>query len=544
MGKNLWLTGVFLIMLLGQLQAQRDSLLAPPAKGFTDSTNMLQILRSARLNIEKIDSVTTQQSLAGNVLVRQGTTLFYADSAVINQFTSLMQAYGNIHINDNDSLHTYSKYLRYLGRDRKAFLRDNVRLVDSKGSTLTTSELEYDLNTQIAIYKKGGKVVNEKTVLTSKEGEYNGYTKDVMFRKEVVLKDPGYTIYSDSLLYNSETEIVRFVAPTTILNEGRIIYTRDGYYDLKAKKAFFSKRPQIIDSATSIIADEMAFDDKDGLGQFRGRVVYVDTVNNVSIISNQLFVNKKESSFLATEKPLMILAQEGDSTYISADTLYSAKLSKISEKRIIPVIRDTSEGYSPPDLLGKDSSMNRFFEAWRNVRIFSDSAQAICDSMFYAGTDSAFRLYYNPVLWSSDSQITADTIFLFTKNKKSEKLDAFFNGFIIQKVGPNQFNQVRGNTVNAWFEEGNIDYVRAKGAAETVYYALDEENKFIGMNRATSDAIDMFFEERKAKKVTFINDLKGVTYPIRQIPPEEALLRGFNWQDSRRPKTKFELFGL
>jgi hypothetical protein len=178
------------------------------------------------------------------------------------------------------------------------------------------------------------------------------------------------------------------------------------------------------------------------------------------------------------------------------------------------------------------------------VRIFSDSAQAVCDSMFYAGTDSSFRLYYDPVLWSSDSQITADTIFMFTRDKKTEKLEAFYNGFVIQKVGPNQFNQVRGNTVNAWFDDGNIDYVRAKGAAETVYYALDEEDKFIGMNRATSDAIDMFFEDRKAKKVTFINDLKGVTYPIRQVPADEDRLRGFNWQESRRPKTKFELFGL
>jgi hypothetical protein len=211
---------------------------------------------------------------------------------------------------------------------------------------------------------------------------------------------------------------------------------------------------------------------------------------------------------------------------------------------MVPVLKDTSEGYEKPDLLGKDSSMNRFFEAWRNVRIFSDSAQAVCDSMFYAGTDSVFRLYRDPVLWSSESQITADTIYLFTKDQKTDRLQAFFNGFVINKVGGNQFNQVRGNTVNAWFKDGAIDYVRAKGRAESVYYAMDSEDGFVGMNRATSDAIDMFFEEQKPKKVKFINDLKGVTYPIRQIPAEEDKLKGFNWQESRRPKTKFDLFGL
>lgn len=520
--------------------AQRDTLAAPVSM---DSTRILQIIRSDRLNIEKIDSATTLQSLVGNVLVRQAATLFYADSAVINQSTKVMQAYGNIHINDNDSLHTYAKYLRYMGQERIAFLKNNVKLIDSKGSVLTTSELEYNLNTQIAVYKKGGKVVNKKTVLNSREGEYNGYTKDVLFKKDVVLTDPGYTIYTDSLQYNAESEIATFIAPTTILNEGRKIYTREGYYDLKRGKAFFSKRPRVIDSTSSIIADEMALDDSAQIGQFRGNVVYVDTVNNVSIISNNLFVNKKQKSFLATEKPLMILVQDKDSTYITADTLYSARLSDLPAGRMVPVLTDTSGGYNPPDLEGKDSSMNRFFEAWNHVRIFSDSAQAVCDSMFYAGTDSAFRLFRDPVLWSSDSQITADTIYMFTKEKRPDRLTAFFNGFIINKVGGNQFNQVKGNTVNARFNEGNIEYVRAKGRAESVYYAMDDEGGFVGMNRATSDAIDLFFENRQAKIVKFINDLKGVTYPMRQIPPSEDRLNGFNWQENRRPKTKYELFG-
>jgi len=520
--------------------AQRDTLAAPVSM---DSTRILQIIRSDRLNIEKIDSATTLQSLVGNVLVRQAATLFYADSAVINQSTKVMQAYGNIHINDNDSLHTYAKYLRYMGQERIAFLKNNVKLIDSKGSVLTTSELEYNLNTQIAVYKKGGKVVNKKTVLNSREGEYNGYTKDVLFKKDVVLTDPGYTIYTDSLQYNAESEIATFIAPTTILNGGRKIYTREGYYDLKRGKAFFSKRPRVIDSTSSIIADEMALDDSAQIGQFRGNVVYVDTVNNVSIISNNLFVNKKQKSFLATEKPLMILVQDKDSTYITADTLYSARLSDLPAGRMVPVLTDTSGGYNPPDLEGKDSSMNRFFEAWNHVRIFSDSAQAVCDSMFYAGTDSAFRLFRNPVLWSSDSQITADTIYMFTKEKRPDRLTAFFNGFIINKVGGNQFNQVKGNTVNARFNQGNIEYVRAKGRAESVYYAMDDEGGFVGMNRATSDAIDLFFENRQAKIVKFINDLKGVTYPMRQIPPSEDRLNGFNWQENRRPKTKYELFG-
>jgi lipopolysaccharide export system protein LptA len=379
-------------------------------------------------------------------------------------------------------------------------------------------------------------------VLTSKEGIYYGTSRDVIFKKDVVLRDPDFDIFTDSLLYNANTEIATFIAPTTILNKGRKIYTSSGYYDLKQGKAFFSNRPRVIDSTASAIADNMAFDDSAGVAQLEGNVVYVDTANGVSILSNQLFVNNKNKSFLATQKPLMILVRDGDSTYISADTLFSDRITNITASRTIPVLTDTTDGYTPPDLTGKDSSMNRFFEAWNHVRIFSDSVQAVCDSLFYAATDSVFRLYRDPILWGSESQLTADTIYLFTKNSKTDRLQAFFNGFIVQKVDVARFNQVKGNTINALFKEGNINYVRAKGRAETVYFVADDEDKFIGMNRATSDAIDMFFEDKKPKKVKFINDLKGVTYPMRQIPPGEDNLKGFKWLEDRRPKTKFELF--
>lgn len=40
-----------------------------------------------------------------------------------------------------------------------------------------------------------------------------------------------------------------------------------------------------------------------------------------------------------------------------------------------------------------------------HVRLFSDSLQAVCDSLSYAQSDSVFRLYRNPILWSKTQQI-------------------------------------------------------------------------------------------------------------------------------------------
>ncbi|MCW5917522.1 MAG: OstA family protein, partial [Ferruginibacter sp.] len=70
----------------------------------------------------------------------------------------------------------------------------------------------------------------------------------------------------------------------------------------------------------------------------------------------------------------------------------------------------------------------------------------------------------------------------------------------------------------------------------------DEDSAYIGMNRSKSDVIDIYFENRQLNKVKFINDVNGTMYPLRQIPQEQKTLRGFLWQDNRRPKNKLELF--
>jgi lipopolysaccharide assembly outer membrane protein LptD (OstA) len=59
----------------------------------------------------------------GNVKVSQGNTLFYADSAVLNQQANTLESFGHVHINDADSIHTYADYLKYLGKEKSIFKR-------------------------------------------------------------------------------------------------------------------------------------------------------------------------------------------------------------------------------------------------------------------------------------------------------------------------------------------------------------------------------------------------------------------------------------
>lgn len=510
---------------------------------FTDSTKKrIDVLKADRENFEDRDSLGKFISFAGHVQLRQDATLFYCDSAVLNQKENVFEAYGNVHINDADSIHTYAQYLKYFGRDKRALLKRNVKLTDGKG-VLTTNELEYNTETKIGIYKNGGKVVNGKTTLTSTEGYYYGETRDVIFKKKVLLVDPDYRVTTDTLLYNTYTEIARFVVPTKIVSDGRTVRTSEGFYDLKNKKAVFGKRPTIDDKDYTLTANDIAFDDASGFGEAQGNAVYKskDTANAYTIIANNMKSNSNSGAILATQKPLMILKQGSDSLYVTADTLYSGKLTQLQKSREVPNILDSA---AQQHLSKKpDSSSNRFFEGYYNVKIFSDSMQAIGDSLFYSFKDSAFRLFKNPVVWAQGNQVTGDTIFMFTKNKKPEHFQVFENGMAISKVDKAFYNQVKGSTIHGYFVNGNIDFLKARGSAENIYYGVDEDGGYYGVNRSTSDVIDIYFADRKPSRVVFRNNLQGVVTPIKQSNPDDMRLRGFKWLEDKRPKTKFALFG-
>ena len=596
------------------MQAQTP--LSKPATN--DTLRVIEIVKGKSMRLIYIDSITSLQTIAGGVILKEGSTTFTCDSATINKITNILEAYGNVHINQSDSIHTYAQYLKYVGKDRIAYLKKEVKLTDKKG-ILFTQELEYDLKTNIGKYKNGGKVVNGTTVLTSKEGVYYGDTKDVFFKKEVHLIDPKYNIKSDSLQYNTQVQVATFITETLVKSkDGVEILTKSGNYDLKNGKAFFGKRTIFKDSTRTYIANNSAIDEASGIAQLEGDAVITDSLNGYTITGNQIFLDRNNNSFLATRKPVLIFKGESnDSTFIAADTLFSGvlKVESNGKKKLIntdtlkktwivnedsiqndtiknnnkivvndsvlvqadsikniknaiatlhkmdsdnkKISTDTVKNTLPQNKKGLKKSINitaqkkanntdstiRYFIAFHHVKIYNDSVQAVCDSLHYSSADSMFKLFKNPIVFSRKSQISGDTIHLFTKNKKAERVYVFDKGMIINEVNNQFYNQISGRTLNGYFKDGGLDYMRVKGSpAESIFYPQDNDSAFTGMNRCKGDVIDVYFIDKAINKVKFINDVDGTMYPIKQIPADQKFLKGFAWQDKRRPKNKLELF--
>lgn len=567
-----------LLVILGKPAAaqHRDTIAAPTH----DTVRLIQIIKARSLREKTIDSVNSIQTAAGEAVIKEGLTTTYCDSVVISHPSNIVEAFGNIHIDDNDSIHTYAQSLRYVGNDRIAYLKKNVKLTDKKG-TLLTDELEYNLRTGIATYKNGGRVINGKTLLTSQEGVYYSDTKDVYFKKNVHLVDPKYDIRTDSLLYNITNDIATFIAPTHIVTkDGGVIDTKSGTYNLKTGEAIFYGRTFIKDSTHSMSGDKILSDEKTGIVQIDGRGKFVDSANKVTVVGGHLELSRKENSFLAYNKPVMIIYKDNDSTYIAADTLFSGLRKYDSAQKKLVVKKDTLNKITTVKITKKDSAdvvvrpdaksdsllktpapkadtvkkamlvdMNkkdtaiRYFLGFHHVRIFNDSLQSVADSLYYSTDDSTFKLFGQPLVWNGKTQVAGDTIYMYTENQKPKHLYVFYNGIIINQTDSMLFNQIGGRTVNGYFKDGSIDYVRVKGSpAESIFYPQDDDSAYTGMNRSSGDVIDIYFVNKELNKVKFINNVDGTMYPLRQIPADKKKLKNFKWLDNRRPKNKLELF--
>lgn len=498
----------------------------------SDTSSIVEILPGVKkMEFRKLPDGTNVQILVGNVRMRQSGTLFTCDSCVLNDAAKTFLAFGRVHINDGDTSQVWSNNLRYDYGQKYAYLAGNVRLTDGNG-TLTTNTLEYDVARKIGTYKNGGKVVNKRTNVTSQEGMYFADIKDVYFSKNVLMKDPANTIKTDSILYNTELRTARFISKTVMTDtSGRKIVTTAGTYYETTGHTEFTQRTTIVDKALTVTGDEIKSDDSTGIVQIRGRGVLIDTAKGISILANSIFANRKSEAFLATQKPLMIVKQEKDSIYIAADTLFSARLSDL--------FPDTSK--HPVKVNPKDST-NRYFEAYRHVRVFSDSVQSVSDSLFYSFKDSVFRLYQDPVVWSRKTQVTGDTIYLHTKNKKPEYIKVIEKSFMISEVQPTVYNQIKSSNMDGFFREGQLDSVKARGAAESVYFIQNKDSAFTSVNQTRSDVIDVYFDSGELHKVVLRSSVQGTLYPIRQKEPSQMQLPAFRWLGARRPKTKYELF--
>ena len=126
-----------------------------------------------RIEIEEAESlesneqiVANAQRILGNVRIRHNEIVMRCDSAYAYTGTNRVDAFGNVHINQGDTLHLYAKMVKYDGDRSFARAIGDVRLIN-KTTTLFSDTVDYDMAANIGYYDDSGRIEDSTNVMTS-----------------------------------------------------------------------------------------------------------------------------------------------------------------------------------------------------------------------------------------------------------------------------------------------------------------------------------------------------------------------------------------
>jgi lipopolysaccharide export system protein LptA len=450
--------------------------------------------------------------LINNVVFRHKNTTMYCDSAYFYAGGNTLEAFKNVYINQGDSVHIHGDYLFYDGNRRLAQIRKNVRM-STATTQLASQAIDYDLHNNIGYYTSHADILSGENKLRSRIGYYYSRESLYLFRDSVVVVNPDYTIYSDTLRYNTTSNIAYFTGPTRIISDSNTIYCELGWYNTETNISLLKKNASIENRNQTLTGDSLYYERETGHGEAYSNIELVDREQNVILKGNYARVNEIKETALLTDSALFIYLTEDDSVFVHADTLRSE-----------------------PDSTGKKE-----FRLYHKARLFKSNLQGKCDSLFYSSADSIIRLFYEPVLWSGENQLSAEFIEIKLKNKQINQLVMQRTAFIINQEDTARFNQVKGKSMICHFRDNDLYRINVYGNGQTIYYAKDKES-VIGVNKAESSDLVIYLNEEKVEEIRFLVKPTATLYPLELIAPEELVMKDFKWHIQLRPRKKEDIF--
>ena len=468
------------------------------------------------------------ERLIGNVQLEDDGVFMNCDSAYLFSDNSL-RAFSNVHLSKPDTMDLYGDSIHYYGDTRKAQVFGKIRFI-RQSLTLTTQHMMYIVDSSRVNYWDGGTIVDSATTLISRRGTYFMKRRICAFKDSVHLTNPTYNINCDTMSYEPDVKTAHFSGPTYITSKTTSMYCIDGYYNSQTSISEFWQYAMIKSKkGETLRGQHLYYDKKNDFGEVHDDVCLSDSTDNISIKGEYALYKGAEKTIMVTHRAQMEQADEKDTLHLHGDTLFGYNIS----------MNDSSKVEHQPKLL----------LAYHHVKFFRKDMQGKCDSLTYDEKDSVMRMFYSPVLWANQNQLTADTMRLFLRDKKINMLDMRNNSFIISrdtlasKNDSLQFNQIKGRNMKGYFRNNKIYKVKVMGNAQTIYYVYSDNNTtVVGPNRAVSSNMLVYIDSNKIHSITYLQKPEATIYPIKDIKAADFLLGNFLWRINERPLRKEDIF--
>lgn len=506
------------------------------------------------------------QVVRGNVKFRKGGMYMYCDSAYFYPETNSIDAFGNVKMEQGDTLFVFSDLLYYNGERQMARLRTNsrrkVRLIN-RDVTLTTDSLNYDMMTELGYFLDGGEIDDKKNRLSSIHGQYSPRTKDAEFNDDVLLEnnEDGYTLETNRLLYNTDTHIAKIVDNTLIKSENDTIYCKKGWYNTNTDEAQLHSRSTIIhadslNNVTTLEGDSIIYDKATGISRaymFRDRnkdaqpMVLTDTANKTILIGGFGLFNDKTKESFATDYPLLIEHSRPDTIFLRADTIRTFTYN-YGKKHVEPVLTDSMgqplDSLSQAMAIAEADSLNKETEyhiakAYRRARFFRNDMQGVADSMTYISRDSMMYLSCRPIIWSGERQVNGNQINIHFNDTTVDWAELPDFGMMAEAVEEEFYNQMSGKKMKAYLENQTLRHLYVDGNVQTIFLPMENDSTYNKLVNAESSYMTIDMADGKMDKLKMWPEVTGTVTPLFMIKKNQYYLPDFNWYEAIRPRREW-----
>lgn len=490
-----------------------------PAFGLSQNEKVRLVFAETVENSNKFANTTKAK---GNVEFEYNQSRLFCDSALYFRDFDIVHAYGDVQINQGDTINIYGDSLKYFGKENLSKISGNVRFRDNEYK-LVTDSMDYDGNRSMGYYTNWATIssIHEDLELRSIKGYYQSEQKTFFFKDSVHAIHPQYELFSDTLEFRTASNTAHFHGPTTMyLDSGRskVICTKGIYYSDEERIQLWNGA-HLIDSNRTIYADSLVFNQQTDEGEGFCNVDMYDSLEQVRFLSDYMKKYQNNEKIILKENARVVQFGKGDTLFLLADTIthYRDTVTEMSET-----------------------------VAENNVKIINGDLYVRTDSAWFSEKDSLMKLYYEPIMWSKNTQMTADSIQADYYDKEFHELRMYNNAMIISDHTDDSvhYDQIKGKFMTAYLDSGKIDLVYIQINAQTLYYvaktekdSLEQEYEVIdGMNKIDCNEINIYFKDSEIDNIAFIDQPTSIYYPINRVPLKDLYLKGFDWKIARKPR--------
>ena len=427
-------------------------------------------------------AITEAQRLLGHVRLGHQDAVLTCDSAWRFDDGSV-EVFSNISMRQPPATTLTADHLRIVPNDDWATARGSVAL-QHESAQLRAPSLSYMLGSRTAQYTHGATIVDDGWTVTSQSGRYRTASQTFKLGGHVLAVNATDSLSSDSLHWLRKESRYRFHGATEWSDpETRFSCTTGDVTMDDGPMGWLAGQVVVEDDEGRVEGDSLTFGAQ--TSEAWGHVVLAQSDGKGTVHGHYAFRRMEDSLEVvlgdSTQRAWLAKFEEGDTLLLAADTL----------QRRGPTLT-----------------------ALHRVTMVQDELVGVGDSLRWCDDKGTIEMWGEPRLWSGEDKLSGDTLTMWLADQAPDKLEMRGHAVVLSSANDTLAHRIQGRDLDAFFEEGELQFVDVVGNGEVVTFDVPEKEGKVRMNTATCAKVTLEVAQRKLAGIALQQSPRGKIQPV------------------------------